>query len=191
MQYIDRIDIREDADYTPSEGPIFLYSDSESEHLIYARAVWGLEELGGVPAASPQLVTTESPASPTERQRLAQIWVAAWDSVWAMYSAALDDSVLAAEIPEPLDWKSLAAPSTLTAEGLVEWRMRIMTPEPLGSRYPDIARAAEEAFGRGLACVYVLPMDGEWALSVRGRILLISSQTHDSSEALQKALTGF
>lgn len=185
-------------DSTPHEAPVFLTGEPASEQLLFTRNVWGIEALtldlpplAGTPVAPAFL----PPAA--ELQRLAALWAAGWDSLWAMYASSYDairdDYVPISGLSEarPTDWLREASPATLPASDLAAWRASIPPLESLADRYSMIAEAGEAAFHRGLSCVAVLPFTGVWSEAVGGRLLLITAQVHDSTDLLKAALDEF
>ena len=123
MHYTGKTMRVEDSDYVPYDAPTFLYGEPASEHLLYARAVWGLAGLTNVPSEVPPLAVTDSPPTQSERERLAELWTAAWESLWAMYTfsynAIRDDYIPITGIlqPKPIDWLSAASPAILSGQG--------------------------------------------------------------------------
>lgn len=197
MHYTGKTMRVEDSDSVPYDVPTFLYGEPASEHLLYARAVWGLAELTDVPPEVPPLAATDPPPTQSERERLARLWTAAWETLWTMYTfsydAIRDDYIPITGIPQPkpIDWLSAASPAILSGAGFAAWRTSIPKLEPLGSHYSHVAMTAQASFQRGLACVAVLPVSGVWWASVRGRLLLISPFVHESPELLNSALDEF
>jgi hypothetical protein len=176
------------------EGPTFLYSDPQSEELLYARASWGLPAAPEIPPLAPAIAPTEKPSTDSESSRLALLWEAAWASVWAVYGHAdRGDSIpgLAMPVPQLLDRRFQIAPTTLSPNRYADWAARVVRPTPLGTQYVDIAIAAHAAVRRGLSSVHVLPVAGLWHARMGDNLMLISTGLHDDLAALATALEKF
>jgi len=178
----------------PRDVPVFLTGESASEELLFARTYWGLEDLTQpMPSLAGTPVKT-APLQEGERERVAQLWGAGWQSLWAMYGSSYDD-IDGAHIPgisasPPIEWARMAAPAALPAESLSAWRNSFPRSEPIGDRYFAMAESGHAAFQRGLSCVVVLPLSGLWTQRVR-RMLLVSGEVHASTTLLKAAIDAF
>lgn len=176
------------------EGPVFLFNEPHAEHLLYARAAWGIVARPDVPAAVPSIAPIDAPTTETEKHRLPVVWTQAWERVWAMYCASYNpDPVVPGVHPHPdvLDWHALIPPSRLSVDGFDHWVRAVDRRDSLNPDFEVAAQAAEEAHDRGLMCVFVLPVEGLWSAVIQERIMLVSTNLHDSATDLRDAFKGF
>lgn len=171
-------------------GPLVVLGDDVPHRLLYMRLIWGLRV---TPADLARAVETPNDMrNAFEARELA--WLDAWRQAWTC-NDLVHDLVPgeSATIPDqqPAEWFTVEGPEGFEQMAYRKWQVTALPRAPrLGEREGLVARRAESASARGLSCIYVVPVEGAWA--VRGkRILAVSNETFASDAALMAAADAF
>lgn len=169
-------------------GPMLVWGDDVPHRLLYLRKIWDLSL-----APEDLARTIESPGSVLPRQdSREQMWLEAWQQAWECNELLYTrPSVQGVDIPDqqPAEWFTAAGPEGAWGEEYRSWQAEISQRGNLSDRQTALILRAEAAAARGLASIYVVPVEGRWAAS-RETLLVVSPDTFGSDAALTAALDG-
>ncbi|MDO8383291.1 MAG: hypothetical protein Q7T17_09975 [Microbacterium sp.] len=167
-----------------------ISGDDVPHRLLYLRRVWGL---GISPEDMSRAIETPDGVHFRHDSR-EQMWLEGWRQAWGcnelFYTRTLAENRVV-DIPDqqPAEWFTAAGPDGVWDEKYRSWQVQISPVRNFRDRQTTLILRAEAAAARGLAAIYVVPVEGHWAAS-RGRILVVSPETFDSDAALIPVLDG-
>lgn len=170
-------------------APVVVWGDDVPHRLLYLRRIWNLNIS---PDDLARVIETPEPAS-SQRDSRERMWLEAWQQAWVcnqlLYTHPLAEGI---DIPDqqPAEWFTDAGPDGVWDEKYRSWQTGVSQAQGnLRDRHTSLTLRAEAAAGRGLASIYVVPVEGRWAAS-RGSILAVSPDTFGSDTALITLLDG-
>ncbi|WP_139256843.1 hypothetical protein [Herbiconiux ginsengi] len=167
---------------TAGTGPMVVWGDDVPHRLLYLRRIWDLRI---TPEDLARAIETPE-GEPSRQDPREQTWLKAWQQAWdcneMLYTHTPVENI---DFPDqqPAEWFTAAGPGGVWDEKYRSWQVEVARRGNLSDRQTALVLRAEAAAARGLASIYVIPVEGQWAAS-SGNILAVSPDTFGSDAAL-------